>query len=257
MLPIALAFAALEPASAVAENSKERPEQKLPPLEVVLDKAKVDLERHRLELRMSRKAGHVEIKVWDASGLLLAEEDHDFDGRPANSTLVVTWSPRTAEPVAKIEVYAHDAEGYYKGIAIIPWSLEIPHEEVNFETNSDAIRPGEEPKLAASLELIRAAIAEHQDLGPITLFIAGHTDTRGSADHNLDLSRRRARAIGRWFKSHAVGVPVAYEGFGENSLKVKTADEVDEERNRRVDYVLSIEAPRLKSSGAAAAWKRL
>ena len=39
--------------------------------------------------------------------------------------------------------------------------------------------------------------------------------------------------------------------------KVKTEDEVDEPRNRRVDYVLSVEAPRLKSTGAPAAWKRL
>jgi hypothetical protein len=40
-------------------------------------------------------------------------------------------------------------------------------------------------------------------------------------------------------------------------LKVKTADEVDEPRNRRVDYVLNIDAPRLKSTGAPAAWKRI
>jgi outer membrane protein OmpA-like peptidoglycan-associated protein len=224
---------------------------------VLLDKAKVDLERHRLELRMSRKAGHVEIKVWDDSGLMLAEEDHDFDGRPANSKLLVTWSPRTSQPVAKIEVYAYDSEGYYKAIRIVPWSLEIPHEEVNFETNSDAISASEEPKLVESLELIRQGIREHQELGTITLFIAGHTDTRGTSEHNLDLSRRRARAIGHWFKTHGVGVSVAYEGFGEGSLKVKTADGVDEAQNRRVDYVLSVEAPRLKGSGAPVGWKRL
>lgn len=238
-----------------AENSPSQ--RDLPPLEVQLDKANVDLEGHRLELRMSRKAGHVELRVFDDSGLVLAEEDHDFSGRPARSRLIVTWSPKTSAPVGKIEVYAYDSEGYYKAIAVVPWSLEIPHEEVNFETNQDAIRATEEPKLQASLELIQRAAKDHEDLGAITLFIAGHTDTRGEAAHNLDLSRRRARAIATWFKRHGLAVPVAYEGFGESSLKVKTADETDEPQNRRVDYVLSIDAPRLKSSGAPAAWKRL
>lgn len=256
MATAAIALGALVPQipTAWAENSSER---KLPPLEVSIDKSKVDLEKRRLEVRMSRPAGHVEIKVSDAWGLVLAEQDHDFSGRAANTPLVVTWTPQSQEPVAKIEVIAHDSEGYWKGIAIVPWSLEIPHEEVNFETNSDAIAASEEPKLAASLTLIREAIEKHKDLGAITLFIAGHTDTRGEPPHNLDLSRRRARAIASWFKAHGAGVPVAYEGFGEHSLLVKTADEVDEPRNRRVDYVLSVEAPRLKSSGGSAAWKRL
>jgi outer membrane protein OmpA-like peptidoglycan-associated protein len=244
--------------SATAEGKDEDAEvAKLPPLAVTIDKARVDLDRHRLEVKMSRKAGHVEIKVYDASGFTIAEEQHDFEGRPPNSTLVVTWSPKSNDPVAKIEVFAHDAYGYYKGIAIIPWSLEIPHEEVNFETNSDAIRTSEEPKLQHSVQQIKEAIDQHKDLGAISLFIAGHTDTQGEAAHNLDLSRRRARAIARWFKQHGLTVPIAYEGFGEHSLKVKTADEVDEPRNRRVDYVLSIDAPRLKSTGAPAAWKRI
>lgn len=243
---------------ATAEGKDEEAEvAKLPPLAVTIDKERVDLDRHRLEVKMSRKAGHVEIKVYDESGFTIAEEQHDFEGRPPNSTLVVTWSPKSSEPVAKIEVFAHDAYGYYKGIAITPWSLEIPHEEMNFETNSDVIRPSEEPKLEHSLKQIKDAIDRHENLGPISLFIAGHTDTKGEAAHNLDLSRRRARAIARWFKAHGLTLPIAYEGFGEHSLKVKTEDEVDELRNRRVDYVLSIDAPRLKSTGAPAAWKRI
>jgi outer membrane protein OmpA-like peptidoglycan-associated protein len=245
------------PALAESEPAEsERPEPTLPPLQVTLDKNLVDLERHSLEVRMSRKAGRVEIKVYADSGVTLAEESHNFDGRPANSPLRVTWSPASDEAVAKIEVYAYDAFGYFKGIAIIPWSLEIPHEEVLFETNSAVIGSSEEPKLAASMQLIVKAFEEHKDLGPIRLFIAGHTDTRGEAAHNLDLSRRRARAIGQWFKQRGLALGVAYEGFGEYALKVKTADEVDEPRNRRVDYVLSIDAPRLKSSGAPAAWKQ-
>jgi hypothetical protein len=38
---------------------------------------------------------------------------------------------------------------------------------------------------------------------------------------------------------------IAFEGLGERSLLVKTADEVDEPRNRRVDYILALEPPAL------------
>jgi outer membrane protein OmpA-like peptidoglycan-associated protein len=106
------------------------------------------------------------------------------------------------------------------------------------------------------LTLIRSALDEHKDLGRITLFIAGHTDTRGQPQHNFELSRNRARAIAAWFKQRGLGVPIAYEGFGETAPKVKTADEVDEAQNRRVDYLLAVEPPRMKT-GSLPAWKQL
>lgn len=227
------------------------------PLEVQIDKRQVDLEKHQLAVRMSRPAGHVRIKVIDADGDIIAEDDVDFTGEPAGKWLVVRWQPKTRDPVARIEVYAYDTEGYYKGIAIVPWSLEIPHEEVLFETNSSEILPEEEPKLEASRELVQEAFDRHKDLGNVALFIAGHTDTRGSAEHNRTLSRQRARAIAAWFRKNGIRIPIFYEGFGEHVLEVKTGDEVDEPRNRRVDYVLAVEPPTLQSTGAPAAWKRL
>ena len=80
----------------------------------------------------------------------------------------------------------------------------------------------------------------------ITLFIAGHTDTVGSASANLKLSQERARSIAGWFRKRGVRLPISYEGFGETSLAVKTADNVDEARNRRADYVLSDGPPTLR-----------
>ena len=227
-----------------------------PPLEMSIDTTKVDLDARQLEVRLNRPAGKVELKVYGESGAMLAEVSQSFAGRSAGTALIVTWSPSSSEPVAKIEVYGYDKYGYYKGIAIIPWSLSIPHEEVVFETNSAVVRASEEPKLLASLTLIRTALDEHKDLGRITLFIAGHTDTRGQPQHNLELSRNRARAISAWFKARGLGVPIAYEGFGETVLKIKTADEVDEAQNRRVDYVLAVEAPRMKTGGVPA-WKQI
>jgi outer membrane protein OmpA-like peptidoglycan-associated protein len=95
-----------------------------------------------------------------------------------------------------------------------------------------------------------------KQLGTITLYVVAHTDTVGTAEYNLDLSMRRAQSLARWFRSHGVSIPIAYTGVGEGALAVKTADEVDEPRNRRADYMLGVEAPRFKSSGITPAWKR-
>ncbi len=222
-------------------------------LKVSIDRSKVDLEHHRLEVVMSQTAKSVDIKVIGDSGAVLANESQDFTGKPAGTPLVVTWTPSSDEAVARIEVFGHDTDGYYAGVAIVPWSVRIPHQDVLFDTNKANILPAEKPKLEDSFGKIKAAVAAHKDLGPIKLFIAGHTDTVGSNEHNLTLSRRRAQAIARWFKQRGVKVPVYWEGFGESIPAVKTGDNVDEPKNRRVDYILGIDPPALKA-GSPPAW---
>ncbi|NUQ78780.1 MAG: OmpA family protein [Polyangiaceae bacterium] len=222
-----------------------------------VDRSKVDLEGRRLEVKLSRPACKVVLKVIGESGNVLANVIQPFDGSPPGTALMVNWTPSSAEAVSRIEVWGHDTSGYYVGVAITPWNVKIPHEEVNFETNSDAIRQSEVPKLEASLQKVKEALSKHKELGNISLFIAGHTDSVGSAEHNLGLSRRRARAIAAWFRGQGLKISIAYEGLGEASLLVKTADEVDEPRNRRVDYILAIEPPRLPAGAGGFGWKGL
>lgn len=252
-----LSVVALAASTALPAHAEDDATKNLPKLEVKIDKSRVDLDGHQLVVRMNRKASHVQIKVFDAQGSLLADESHDFKGRPPGSSLVVTWKPNGSEAVGRIDVWGHDAYGYYAGVRIVPWSLSIPHEEVNFETNSAKIRKSEEPKLEASAKLILDALAKYKHLGRITLFIAGHTDTVGSPAHNKQLSNRRARSIAIWFRKSGLKIPIAYFGFGESSLLVKTPDETAEAKNRRVDYVLAVEPPRLKKTGKSPAWSSL
>jgi outer membrane protein OmpA-like peptidoglycan-associated protein len=59
---------------------------------------------------------------------------------------------------------------------------------VHFDTDEATIRPESEPQLQA--------IADFLDAHPgADVFVVGHTDMRGTFDHNLDLSRRRAEAV--------------------------------------------------------------
>lgn len=223
-------------------------------LALTVDRAKVDLEGHKLEVKLTRAACKVELKVVGESGKILAEEAQAFNGAAPGTTLSVTWSPNRAEPVMRIEVWGHDTDGSFIGVALSPWSVALAHEEVNFETDSDAIRPSEAPKLEASLGEITKILDKVQDKKP-SLFIKGHTDTVGPPEHNLDLSRRRARSIATWLRGHGLKIPVAYEGFGEFTPLVKTPDETAEPRNRRIDYFLSFDPPGLPAGAVAFSWK--
>jgi outer membrane protein OmpA-like peptidoglycan-associated protein len=236
--------------------------QAAPPsaLKIQVDKSKVDLKAHRLEVKMSKPAGKVKIQVVAESGAILADEEQDFTGRPGGSPLIVTWTPSSDAPVARIEVKAYDAQGFWSGVEIFPWYVPIPHEDVNFATGSADIQPAEVPKLEAAYKVIEDVLAKDKAHGRqhtgITLYIAGHTDTVGSSSSNLKLSHDRARSIASWFRKRGVRLPISFEGFGETSLAVKTADNIDEVRNRRADYVLS-DGPPAYSAAVHPSWKRI
>jgi outer membrane protein OmpA-like peptidoglycan-associated protein len=229
-----------------------------PPLRIELDRAKVNLEKRQLELKLSRTAGHVKVKVLGAGGSVIAERDHDFAGKPAGTPLKVKWSASGSQEVVRIEIRAYDEDGFYSGVALTPWSVKIPHQQVNFETDKAIIRDSEKPKLEDSYAKITQALREHREIEGVKLFIAGHTDTVGSAAYNLNLSRKRALAIANWFRKRGLSIPVLAEGFGEYALLVKTGDNTDEPRNRRVDYILAVEEPPIKvTAGYRGGWKQV
>ncbi|MDB4981148.1 MAG: hypothetical protein JWM82_1900 [Myxococcales bacterium] len=230
-----------------------------PPLRIEVDKSKIDLKQHHLEVKLSRP-GKVKVTVVGESGATLADDEHDFSSRPAGAPLVVTWSPSSDEAVATIDVHATDATGAWGNVQISPWFVAIPHEDVNFATDKSDLAESEAPKLEAAFAKLNEVLgkdAAHGRQHPgITLFIAGHTDTVGNAAYNVKLSQARARAIAAWFRERGVKMPIAFEGFGESAPAVKTADNVDEARNRRVDYILSDDPPAY-GGGLRPAWRRI
>ena len=229
-------------------------------LKVQVDKSKVDMKAHRLEVKMSRPAGKVKITVYGESNAVLADDEQDFTGRAGGTPLIVTWTPSSDEPVGKIAVRAYDAQGNWVGVEIAPWFVNIPHDDVNFKTDSSEIDAPEVPKVEAAFAKIEEALAKDSAAGRmhagITLYIAGHTDTVGSPTHNFKLSQDRARSIAAWFRKRGVKIPISYEGFGETSLAVKTADNIDEIKNRRADYILS-DGPPVYSAAFKPSWKRI
>jgi outer membrane protein OmpA-like peptidoglycan-associated protein len=228
-------------------------------LTVSLDKSKVDVQHGHLEMQVSIPEGRVELKILSATdGATLVDHEQSFSDHSPRDALVVKWSPQGKDAeVGRIDVRVSDPTGAFQSYSLFPWSIYIPHEEVAFATDSAAIAPTETPKLQASLAKIADALAKHKDLGAIKLYIAGHTDTVGAAKYNLGLSLRRAQSIAGWFRKNGLRIPIAFEGFGEQALRVATPDNTDEPRNRRVDYILSVEDPVLRATDFRPVWKTI
>ena len=176
-------------------------------------------------------------------------------GAAPGTALELAW-PEVEGDIVRMDLKVTDVAGFWVGMQITPFSIEIPHEEVVFESGQAAVRDSEAPKLQTTLGHIRKALDTHGTLLQLKLFVAGYTDTVGGAAYNKDLSTRRARAIAQWFRKHGVRVPIFYQGFGEGVQAKPTPDETDEPANRRALYILSSQVPSGKDVPTNA-WKKL
>jgi outer membrane protein OmpA-like peptidoglycan-associated protein len=229
------------------------------PLTVEIDRGSFDRQARTVKARLGNTPTKVQISLFPATGgAPLWQGEQDLAGHAAGEWVTVAWPapPVAAGDVARVDLRFHDADGAWNGVSLFPWSVEIPHEEVGFATGSATIPSSEIGKLESSQRLVTEALRKYGSLGPVKLFIAGHTDTVGGAAYNVALSQRRARAIAGWFARRGLALPIYYEGFGEHALAVRTPDETAEAKNRRVDYILAIEEPSLTAAGFRAAWKR-
>lgn len=213
------------------------------------------LDRHILEFQISRpsKKLDAELTVYNDQGQVVGEAAQSYELAPSGKWLAISWEPKDDSPVMMMKLHASDGGGFVDE-TLTPWSVSIPHEEVNFATNSAVIGESERPKLNDAYEKIAAEVVKAQKLGVrCSLFISGHTDTVGSRDKNQKLSVDRAKAIASYFHAKGLTIKVSYQGFGEDRPKVQTLDETDEPANRRADYTISAEGP--PSMGQVFQWK--
>jgi outer membrane protein OmpA-like peptidoglycan-associated protein len=231
------------------------------PIKMGYDLEHLDLDKRVLQFRMSRPAGSAELTAIGEDGKELGTGSATYKKEPPETWLPISWTqpPGTRVMMLKLRVVA--ADGLSATLELVPWSVEIAHEDVSFATDSAVIERAEEAKLDASLGKITEAVKRSERFMKMRLYVAGHTDTVGPHGKNQKLSLDRARAIAAYFRKKGLALPIAYAGYGEGVPKVKTADNVDERANRRADYVLGpaggappFRGPYLK---ARAAWQQL
>ena len=100
--------------------------------------------------------------------------------------------------------------------------------DVNFEVDSDQLT-------ARAKEVLDSLASEWTKAKPSTVSVMGHTDSVADDAHNLDLSKRRAKAVGDYLKGKVPGLSITTDGKGE--AEPIGDNETDEGRaqNRRVE----------------------
>ena len=94
-------------------------------------------------------------------------------------------------------------------------------------------------------------LSEHAEIARVE--IQGHTDDQGSADHNLDLSNRRAEAVRTWLVRAGIAPHrLAARGYGKNQPIATNATAAGRALNRRVQFVIEGGAAAGSATGSAA-----
>ena len=112
--------------------------------------------------------------------------------------------------------------------------IELQGNPVNFVTGSDRIVGRRSFEI---LDALVAVLRAHAELTRVD--IQGHTDDRGAADHNRDLSNRRAMSVVRYLTEHGIEAGrLAAHGFGPDCPLQPGTSRAARAANRRVQFVI-------------------
>ncbi len=92
---------------------------------------------------------------------------------------------------------------------------------------------------AESTKTLPQIIQTIADKNSSDISVVGHTDTAGDRAYNMALSKRRAAAIAQLLVKN--GIPenqITSTSHGEENPLIKTADNVHEKKNRRVEVII-------------------
>jgi outer membrane protein OmpA-like peptidoglycan-associated protein len=117
-------------------------------------------------------------------------------------------------------------DDYFEEEVAAASSISLPY-ELNFDWNKDDVKERYIPDLEE--------ISTTSLVAQASVIIQGHTDTTGTPEYNRKLSRRRANNVAQVVESSGISRDkIIIQAMGESELKVQTADNVENESNRRV-----------------------
>ncbi|RYZ02712.1 MAG: porin [Myxococcales bacterium] len=105
-------------------------------------------------------------------------------------------------------------------------------QQVQFKTASDVILPSSDDLL----QQVASVLKEHPELSKVE--IQGHTDNRGNAGYNQNLSQRRAASVVKWLTNRG-GVEASRltpKGYGKDDPIDTNDTEEGRQKNRRVQF---------------------
>ena len=147
----------------------------------------------------------------------------------ANESTIVSSAQTAPAPPAPVE--PKQIQNLFGGVMSRQPLMPV-HFILHFESDSVRLLPD-------SSRLIPKIVSEIQRRMPTRVSVVGHTDTMGDKAYNVALSRRRAEAVKRLLVNQGVdGATIDVSSHGEENPIVKTADNVANAMNRRVEVVV-------------------
>jgi outer membrane protein OmpA-like peptidoglycan-associated protein len=146
----------------------------------------------------------------------------------AEATVVTDRESRPSTPATM--AVDQIAAQFSEVLAMVP--PQPVHFLLYFQTGSTDLTPDSAAMLPQILQQIVSRKSQN-------ISVIGHSDRAGNWDNNLRLSKERALAVSRLLMKE--GVPekqIAITSHGEENPVVKTADDVAEPRNRRVEVIV-------------------
>jgi OOP family OmpA-OmpF porin len=105
-------------------------------------------------------------------------------------------------------------------------------DQIRFDFDSDHIQHVSESVLAE----VAREITQNPEIRRVR--VEGNTDQRGAAEHNTELSTRRAAAVAEWLRAHGVTIQIESAGRGQSNPLCTQDTEECYTRNRRVEFVI-------------------
>jgi OOP family OmpA-OmpF porin len=133
----------------------------------------------------------------------------------------------------RIRLEARDAEIQKLKARKVPEGILVTLGDVLFDTARSDLKPGSLQKLYPLVDYLK----QHPDT---RVKIEGHTDSRGTASYNEELSYRRAEAIRNFLASNGISPQrMTVQGMGENFPIASNSTPAGRQQNRRVDVTIT------------------
>jgi outer membrane protein OmpA-like peptidoglycan-associated protein len=109
-------------------------------------------------------------------------------------------------------------------------------EGITFDTDKDTIKSGSKPRIDKAVEVMK----KYPELRVV---IHGHTDSQGPYRHNVDLSKRRAKAVKRYMVDQGIDESrIETDGFGPDQPIDTNETPVGRAKNRRIEFQITQDA---------------
>ncbi|MCO6147828.1 OmpA family protein [Flavobacterium sp. NRK1] len=138
-------------------------------------------------------------------------------------------------PIAKTKERVINITADLTPVEVLIVGNEVKLKEIYFEYNKSNITPEGAAELDKLVQLMKS-------MPNMVIMAKAHTDNRGSAEYNLALSDRRAKATVQYVMSKGIDSSrMSGQGYGESQPKIDCGENCTEEQhalNRRIEFII-------------------